>query len=457
MFEELNYSNIAIYLHCSKCSYINEILFLNISLLETFKELGSLDLSRNAISGWLENEGFKSLLRLNKLERLDLDFSMFNWSIMQSLRLLTSLKTLNLSYNELEGSFPTKGLCGLKKLEGLDLANHSSLEFVRCICNDKDVKIEMESSDWVPLFQLDFHVISNCNLNKLSNKIPTFLLHQHNFRVMFICRGLNTYWMDMSNNRLIGKLQGNIEEVLPNIFHLKLSNNSFTGSLPSSIGNMSLLGTFDVSLNDFSRQVPKELLAGCLRLSSLVLSNNNFSGHSDWLSLFNLTELFLLKINHNQFAGAMSNELPNWVFLALLDVSNNMSELLLTLDVSDNRLSGSIPSAIANAASSLRILSLRGYCLSGTFPTQLSFSTQTGGSDNGQSEEYVEQDEVNIVTKYRNSSYTGNILNYMSGLDLSCNNLTGAIPLELGQLQEIHALNLSHNQLTGSIPKSLSK
>nr|XP_023926965.1 receptor kinase-like protein Xa21 [Quercus suber] len=263
---------------------------------------------------------------------------------------------------------------------------------------------------------------------------------------------LNTYWMDMSNNQLIGKLQGNIGEILPNIFHLKLSNNSFTGSLPSSIGNMSLLGTFDVSLNNFSRQVPKELLADCLRLSSLVLSNNNFSGHFDWLSLFNLTELFLLKINHNQFSGAMSNELPNWVFLALLDVSNNMSELLLTLDVSDNRLSGSIPSAIANAASSLRILSLRGYCLGGTFPTQLSFSTQTGGSDNGQSEEYGEQDEVNIVTKYRNSSYTGNILNYMSGLDLSCNNLTGAIPLELGQLQEIHALNLSHNQLTGRTP-----
>ena len=44
----------------------------------------------------------------------------------------------------------------------------------------------------------------------------------------------------------------------------------------------------------------------------------------------------------------------------------------------------------------------------------------------------------------------------MSGLDLSCNNLIGEIPPELGQLQEIHALNLSHNQLTGSIPKSFS-
>jgi hypothetical protein len=44
----------------------------------------------------------------------------------------------------------------------------------------------------------------------------------------------------------------------------------------------------------------------------------------------------------------------------------------------------------------------------------------------------------------------------MSGLDLSCNKLTGKIPLELGELSLIHALNLSYNQLIGSIPQTLS-
>ena len=39
---------------------------------------------------------------------------------------------------------------------------------------------------------------------------------------------------------------------------------------------------------------------------------------------------------------------------------------------------------------------------------------------------------------------------------VSCNNLTGKIPLELGQLQGVHLLNLSHNHLTVSIPKILS-
>ena len=77
------------------------------------------------------------------------------------------------------------------------------------------------------------------------------------------------YVIDVSNNQLIGKLQRNIGEILPFIHYLNLSNNFFTGSLPSSIGNMNLLWTFDVSINNFSREVPKEFLVGCSMLSFL--------------------------------------------------------------------------------------------------------------------------------------------------------------------------------------------
>ena len=54
--------------------------------------------------------GSISLLRLKKLERLDLGSNQFKRSIIQSLRLLKSLKILSLRFNLLEGSFPTEGM-----------------------------------------------------------------------------------------------------------------------------------------------------------------------------------------------------------------------------------------------------------------------------------------------------------------------------------------------------------
>ncbi|KAK3213092.1 hypothetical protein Dsin_017798 [Dipteronia sinensis] len=53
-------------------------------------------------------------------------------------------------------------------------------------------------------------------------------------------------------------------------------------------------------------------------------------------------------------------------------------------------------------------------------------------------------------------SYQGRILAYMSGIDLSCNKLTGEIPHQIGNLTRIHTLNLSYNNLTGSIPHAFS-
>ncbi|KAM3749805.1 hypothetical protein ACB098_05G214100 [Castanea mollissima] len=661
--------------------------FLNASLFESFKELRSLDLSVNAIGGWIEHKGSKSLLRLNKLESLDLDCNIFNRSIIQSLRLLTSLKSLNLSYNTLEGSLPTKDLCGSKKLEELDLswnhfggilpsslynltslqlldlsgneftgnissltagltslkyidlsynlferfsfdalANISRLEFFQLKCDSKKLDVETENSGWVPLFQLEFLVLSNCNLNKLSNQVPTFLFHQHSLRVLDLSynnlRGpfpgwllvnntrlgvlslnnnlfmgplhlslpLNsTYAMDVSNNQLSGHLQENIGNILPKIRILHLFKNDFEGYLPLSIGNMSLLGILNLSFNNFSGEVPKESLAVCFLLEILDLSNNKFSGHL-LSSTFNFTKIKLLKINDNQFSGTLSpkcslmsffdvsnnklsDKIPTWICnktnldtlflrnnffkgqircetiqIRHLDLSqnslsgslpswssewledvhlgqNNFSgsipkaflniSYLSTLDISDNRLSGRIPSAIGKLLF-LKVLLVRGNRLRGTIPTQFCqlihinlmdlsnnflsgtiphcigrvfsypfgfvfetavistmpyeyriFQKDVDAPILGISYDHIgnklmlgyknyPQDEINFITKYRRSSYKGEILVFMSGLDFSCNNLTGGIPIELGQLSRILSLNLSHNQLTGPIPETLS-
>ncbi|XP_017621749.1 receptor-like protein 1 [Gossypium arboreum] len=64
---------------------------------------------------------------------------------------------------------------------------------------------------------------------------------------------------------------------------------------------------------------------------------------------------------------------------------------------------------------------------------------------------------VDYTTKRASYTYKGNILEYMSGIDLSCNRLLGEIPIEIGNLSEIQSLNLSHNNLTGHIPSTFSK
>ncbi|KAK7845951.1 receptor-like protein 15 [Quercus suber] len=72
----------------------------------------------------MKNEGSINLLRLKKLERLDLGSNVFNRSIIQSLRFLKSLKTLSLFDNFLEGSFPAKELSVFEELEMLDLSDN---------------------------------------------------------------------------------------------------------------------------------------------------------------------------------------------------------------------------------------------------------------------------------------------------------------------------------------------
>ena len=69
---------------------------------------------------------------------------------------------------------------------------------------------------------------------------------------------------------------------------------------------------------------------------------------------------------------------------------------------------------------------------------------------------YVEE-KIEFTTKTITYSYKGDILKYMFAIDLSCNNLVGKIPLELGRMgSNIRALNLSHNKLSEPIPVTFS-
>ncbi|XP_022720762.1 receptor-like protein 12 [Durio zibethinus] len=96
---------------------------LNQSIFQPFKELRILNLSWYGIN-LIQKEGLSDLLRLQKLETLDLSGNSFSNNSLQSLSALTSLKNLILRNNYVEGSFPVQELSVLENLEFLDLSSN---------------------------------------------------------------------------------------------------------------------------------------------------------------------------------------------------------------------------------------------------------------------------------------------------------------------------------------------
>ena len=227
---------------------------------------------------------------------------------------------------------------------------------IQFINENNKLEIETENPNCNTLFQLKPLVLSNCNLNKLSENIPKFLFDQHELEVVDISHnklkgsfpiwllenntGLkllnlqNNYfegqfhllpdqykglsWLDVSENNLNGQHQENFGKMMPDIDYLNLSQNYFEGNLPSSIGDMRYLSVLDLSYNNFSGEVPKELIANCTYLEILMLSNDRFHGE---ILIEQLYFIQKLELNNNHFTGTLTVVLPNGLFL--LDISNN--------------------------------------------------------------------------------------------------------------------------------------
>ncbi|PPR87554.1 hypothetical protein GOBAR_AA33128 [Gossypium barbadense] len=272
--------------------------------------------------------------------------------------------------------------------------------------------------------------------------------------------------IDLSNNKLHGKLPRWIGNV--SFFErLALSNNGFEGSIPLEFCKLNRLEFFDLSQNNLSGSIPscfnppniehvhlhRNRLRGPLSLafynsSSLVTldlrGNNLISSIPKWIDTLSSLSVLLLKDNH--FRGKVPVQLCKLHSLSIIDLSQNM-------------FSGPIPSCLGNLSLPMKtkkILEIRFYLPYIEADESTSIALRKMEMDSYYPESYLEE-VIEFTTKSGFYSYKGDILSYMTGIDLSCNNLTGHIPPELGNLSEIHSLNLSHNKLTRVIPSSFSK
>lgn len=438
---------------------------------------------------------------------------------------LKSLRVLDLSSTSMTGNVPSF-ITSLKSLEYLSLfdtkidgffslnllANHSKLVVFRLSTKADKLHVETESSPWLPVFQLKFLQLGNCNLNsKQGSTLPRFLLHQHELRLLDLSHnkllGEFPTWLlnnnsrletlrlknnsltgtlqlpttthclvnlEISNNKFGGQLPKDIGKIFPNLSLLNLAENHFEGGLPSSMVEMQRVQRLDLSNNKFTGELARYIFSNWTSLVLLRLSHNNFSGHV-FPKLANSAGLKFLFMNNNNFFGEITDGVLNQSSLQVMDISYNMISgripgwitnfaLLQLLSLSNNLLEAEIPKEIC-LMEFLTYIDLSENSLYGTLPDcmdTMSSLTFLHLQKNSLTGSISEIPDSLYSLDLRDNEFYGEVqpgpldTSFLSVLLLGGNQLNGSIPDELCQLTGLRILDLSHNRFTGTIPSCFS-
>ncbi|MEM7133911.1 MAG: clostripain-related cysteine peptidase [Chloroflexota bacterium] len=257
--------------------------------------------------------------------------------------------------------------------------------------------------------------------------------------------------LTLYQNELTGEIPDSFDN-LKNLEQLNLFGNTLTGTIPASLTtgkpNLQILSIHDNQLNE-----PLPTIWALPSLVDLRLQNNQITGTIP-VQLGNLTNLVKLQLYSNKLAGTIPSELGN-----LTDLE--------TLTLYDNELTGEIPDSFGNLKN-LEQLNLFGNTLTGTIPASL-----TTGKPNLQILS-IHDNQLNeplptvwalpslVDLRLQNNQITGTIpvqlgnLTNLVKLQLYSNKLTGTIPTELGSLTNLETLTLYDNELSGTLPDSLT-
>ncbi|XP_050235036.1 receptor like protein 21-like [Mercurialis annua] len=448
----------------------------NISIFYPLTQLHTLNLSYNAIAGFVGIQDSKSF-NLNKLETLDLRVNYVDKSVIKSLGQFKSLKSLYLQSNRITGPLSDQGLSAFSNLKILNLQSN-------------------QLNGTLPIqFLGNFRSLEILDLsgNELTGSIPPNIGHYlYSLKVLALSKNFLNGYLPTPGLCQLQKLE-----------ELDLSQNSFRGTIPECLGKLSYLRLLDVSENQLSGKISSSMVAGLTSLQYIDLSHNriegvlsfsSFSNHSrlevvqivnnsnnleietekpSWIPSFQLKVLLLPNCNLNKFSGMIPKFLFQQHELRILDLSHNnlkgnlewlrisntklefvslrknsfVGQLVLPplpkclwIDVSENQLHGKIQTNIAKILPNVIYLNISKNAFEGVIPSSIGNMIYWTSSH----------------TDDRYPLYKGDIPNFMSALDVSSNKLSGEIPRELGKLNQLRAMNLSHNQLTGSIPTTLS-
>ena len=201
-----------------------------------------LELTRNQLSGAIPAE----LGRLTNLQRLDLFYNRLSGEIPAELGSLTNLEWLDLSYNQLTGTIPVQ-LGDLTNLQRLHLTSRKSSQLTG------PIPTELGS-----LANLQVLALGG---NQLTGPIPTELGSLTNLEKVYLWRNqltgpippelgslTNLERLDLQGNQLSGEIPSELGG-LSNLERLNLSGNQLSGEIPSELGSLSNLRALDLDVN----------------------------------------------------------------------------------------------------------------------------------------------------------------------------------------------------------------
>jgi Leucine-rich repeat (LRR) protein len=290
-----------------------------------------LDLGCSWLKGSIHSNS--SLFFLRHLRRLNLAGNYFNDSLLPSeFGKFKSLTHLNLSFSNFFGQIPYE-ISQLSSLVSLDLSYNwlliETLVWKRVVDNLTQLRELL-------LDQTDMSSIRSNSLMNLSSSLTTLSLHycglqgklQDNILCLPSLQTLNLggNWqlegsLPMSNwssslkfivlthTSLSGELPDSIGN-LKSLKYLNLLNCNFIGSIPASIRNLTQITSLDLSLNNFIGSIPASL-GNLTQITYLDLSHNNFTG-SIPASLGNLTQITSLDLSYNNFSSEIQLPLSNF-------------------------------------------------------------------------------------------------------------------------------------------------
>ncbi|RVW82590.1 Leucine-rich repeat receptor protein kinase MSP1 [Vitis vinifera] len=461
------------------------------SELGNLQNLQSLDLSLNFFSGNLPS----SLGNLTRLFYFDASQNRFTGPIFSEIGNLQRLLSLDLSWNSMTGPIPME-VGRLISMNSISVGNNNfNGEIPETIGNLRELKVlnvqSCRLTGKVPeeISKLTHLTYLNIAQNSFEGELPSSF-----------GRLTNLIYLLAANAGLSGRIPGELGNCkklrilnlssthclvhyLKTLTLLDVNTNMLSGELPAEICKAKSLTILVLSDNYFTGTI-ENTFRGCLSLTDLLLYGNNLSGGlPGYLESFSWLRWNCQK---NKFSGKIPDQL--WESKTLMEIllSNNLLAgqlpaalakvlTLQRLQLDNNFFEGTIPSNIGELKN-LTNLSLHGNQLAGEIlwnfsivPLPDSEFTQHYGMLDLSYNEFVGSIPATIkqcivVTELllQGNKLTGLAvpkffaLRNLQGLILSHNQLTGAIPVDLGLLMpNLAKLDLSNNWLTGSLPSSI--